>query len=131
MALLVSAIGITVIVFGVIFIAQSGSARQQVADGIAPVTLDKLNATYDTVSEKQKAVMAAEEPNIQAGKAAPSATYNYLTVQKVGLGLAKTNRGLADLIQTMGIIDVIMGVGLLVGGFLLMKKTSAPASGKP
>jgi hypothetical protein len=69
-------------------------------------------------------MMAAEEPNIQAGKAAPSAMYNYLTVQRTGLGLARTNVGLVGFIRMGGIIDVILGLGLVLIG------AAAPAKSK-
>ncbi len=120
--LLVSVIGIATLVFGIIFIFQSNSAKQQVADDIAPVTLEQLNAQYDAVSANQKAIMQAEEPNIRAGKAQPSAMYTYLTTQKTGLGLAKANVGNADLIVTMGIIDIIIGLGLAIGGGLSLAR---------
>lgn len=117
--LLVAIIGIAVLVFGVIFIFQSGSAKQQVADSIAPLTLDQLNARYDAVTAQQKTIMQAEEPNIQAGKAQPTAMYNYLTAQKTGLGLAKSNVGTANLTMMMGITDILVGLGLVIGGILI------------
>ena len=48
--LLVSIIGVAAIVFGIVFIFQSGPAKKQVADNIAPITLSQLNATYNTVT---------------------------------------------------------------------------------
>jgi hypothetical protein len=115
-------VGIAVLVFGIIFVVQSGSAKQQVADSIAPLSLNQVNATYDSVTEHQKAIMAAEEPNIQAGKAAPSAMYNYLTIQRTALGLAKSNIGLANLILTMGIVDIILGIGMVLSAALVPGK---------
>jgi hypothetical protein len=56
-------IGVAAIVFGIIFIFQSGPAKKQVADNIEPVTLNQLNATYNTVSSNLTTVMQAEEPN--------------------------------------------------------------------
>jgi hypothetical protein len=118
----VMAVGIAVLVFGIVFTIQSGSAKQQVADSIAPLPLNQVNATYDSVTEHQKAIMAAEEPNIQAGKAAPSAMYNYLTVQRTALGLAKSNIGLANLILMMGIVDIILGIGMVLAAVLVPGK---------
>jgi hypothetical protein len=66
--------------------------------------------------------MAAEEPNIQAGKAAPSAMYNYLTIQRTALGLAKSNVGLANLVLTMGIVDIILGIGMVLAALLIPGK---------
>ncbi|MFC2062975.1 hypothetical protein ACFLS8_03435 [Chloroflexota bacterium] len=112
-------VGIAVLVFGVIFIVQSGSAKQQVADSIAPLPLSQVNSTYDSVTEQQKAIMAAEEPNIKAGTAAPSAMYNYLTIQRTSLGLAKSNIGLANIILTMGIVDIVLGIGMVLTAGLI------------
>ena len=121
-ALIVIVVGVVSLVFGIIFIVQSGSGRQQVADDIAPLTLDRLDAKYDEVVTKYNAMRAAEEPKIQAGQAAPSTTYNYLTIQKTGLGLARTNVGLADFTRMTGIIDIVLGAGLLFTGILVMQK---------
>lgn len=120
--LITLAVGIAVIVFGIVFTIQSGSAKQQVADSIAPLTLNHLNASYDSVTEHQKTIMAAEEPNIQAGKAAPSAMYNYLTIQRTSLGLAKSNIGVANLVLTMGIIDIVLGIGVILAAALVPGK---------
>jgi len=123
LAVVVAIMGVASLVFGIVFIAQSGSAKQQIADGLQPMPLDQLNATYDRVDASQVQMMAAEEPNIQTGKAAPSAMYNYLTTQKTGLGLAQSNVGFADFLKMNGIIQVITGVGLLLAGLALMKKS--------
>ena len=69
--------------------------------------------------------MAAEEPNIQAGKAAPSAMYNYLSAQRALLGLAKANMGTVDAVRTNGIIDIVTGLGLVLAGVALMYKKAA------
>lgn len=123
--MVVALIGVVSLVFGVIFIVQAGSARQEIADSIAPLKISEVNAKYDAVKAKQAQLMAAEEPKIQAGQAQPSAMYNYLTVQKVGLGLTKTNIGVAGLLQTGGIVDIVLGVGLFLAGMMMFKKTTA------
>ena len=120
--LLVSMIGVAAIVFGIIFIFQSGPAKKQVADNIEPVTLNQLNATYNTVSSNLTTVMQAEEPNIQAGQAQPSSNFAYLTANQAGLGLAKSNVGTATMVLMMGIVDVLIGLGLFVGGMLIPGK---------
>lgn len=123
--LIIIAVGAVSLVFGIIFIMQAGSARQQVADDITPLTLDQLDVKYDEVVTKYNAMRTAEEPKIQAGQTAPSTTYNYLTIQKTGLGLARTNVGLADFVRTTGIINILLGVGFLFTGVLLMQKKTA------
>ena len=120
-SILVSLIGVVTLVFGVIFITQAGSSEQEVADSIQPITLKQLDSTYETVKVKQMAMRAAEEPQIQAGTAAPSATYNYLTIQRTALGLARTNVGLSALVRTNGIIDIVVGLGLVLSGCSLFR----------
>ncbi|MDD5435891.1 MAG: hypothetical protein PH343_10725 [Nitrospira sp.] len=115
-------VGVVVLAFGIISIIQSGSAKQQVADSIAPLPLDQVKGKYDEVTLKQKGVMATEEPNIQAGTAAPSALYNYLTIQRSSLGLARTNIGMANLILSLGIVEIILGVGLISSVILIHQK---------
>jgi hypothetical protein len=118
----VMVVGIVVLVFGVVFTIQSGSAKQQVADSIAPLPLKQVNASYDSVTEKQKNIMATEESSIQAGKAAPSSMYNYLTIQRTSLGLAKSNIGLANLILTIGIVNIVLGMGMILAAALVPGK---------
>ena len=122
--LVIIVLGIASLVFGIIFIFQAGSGTQWIADDIAPLAVKDVDAQYDAISVNQQKMMAAEEPNIQAGKAAPSAMYNYLTVQRTGLGLARTNVGLVGFIRMGGIIDVILGLGLVLIG------AAAPAKSK-
>ena len=111
-------IGVAVLAFGVIFIVQSGSGKQQVADDIAPLTLDQLDAQYEAVAAQQVAMAQAEEPKIQSGTAQPSSMYTYITEHKIGLGAARSNVGMANLTLTMGIVNVLIGLGLVLGGGL-------------
>jgi hypothetical protein len=124
-SLIIIAIGAASLVFGIIFIVQSGSAKQQIADDIAPLTLDEVDARYDAVVVQHNTMRSAEEPKIQTGQAAPSAMYNYLSIQRTSLGLTRTSIGLANFTRMTGIIDIIVGVGLLFAGVLLMQKRAA------
>ena len=123
--MVVAIVGVASLILGIIFIVQAGSARQEIADSIAPLNISEVNAKYDAVKVKQAQLMAAEEPKIQAGQAQPTTMYIYLTAQKVGLGLAKTNIGLAGFLQTSGIIDIVVGVGLVLAGVALCRKETA------
>ena len=120
-SIVVSLVGVVALIFGIIFITQAGSSEQEVADSIQPVTLAELDDKYETVKIKQMNIRAAEEPQIQAGTAAPSSTYNYLTIQRTSLGLARTNVGLAALVRTNGILDILVGIGLVLAGVGLFK----------
>jgi len=120
LALLVVILGIATLVFGIIFIPQSSSAKQKVADSLtSPVTLDTLDATYDQISGAFDQLKAS---------GMPSSDPQYVMVlgQRTSLGLAKSNVGVAKVLQTMGIVNIIAGVGLVLAGCaLMMRKTQA------
>ena len=126
-AIVVVVLGVVGLVFGIIFITQAGSSEKEIAESIQPITLTELDAKYEAVKTNQMAIRAAEEPNIQAGQAAPSAMYNYLTIQRTSLGLARTNIGLAEFVRTSGIINIIVGLGLILAGVGLFKKSRSEA----
>jgi hypothetical protein len=122
MATIVGILGVVVLVFGVMFIIQAGSGEQKVSDEIQPLKIEEVNAKYDAVKTKQIAIRDAEEPQIQAGKAAPSAMYNYLSVQKASLGVAKANIALAGFVRYVGIVSLAAGLGLVFIAALMMRK---------
>lgn len=124
-SIVVSLVGVVALVFGIIFITQAGSSSQEVADSIQPVTLAELDGKFEAVKVQQMAMRAAEEPQIQAGTAAPSSTYNYLTIQRTALGLARTNVGLAGFVRTSGILDILVGIGLILAGVGLFKHSQS------
>lgn len=125
LGVIVIILGLAALVFGILFIPQASSAEKEIADSVAPLTLDQVNDKYDAVAMKYNQMKAAEEPNIQAGTAAPSPTYNYLSAQRALLGLAKANIGTAKFVRTCGIIDIVAGLGLVLAGLVLLRKNSA------
>jgi hypothetical protein len=127
LAVIVIILGLAGFVLGIIFIPQANSAEQQIADSMAPLTLDQVDGKYDAVAAKYDAAKIAEEPNIQAGTAAPSAMYNYLSSQRALLGLAKANIGTAQFVRTSGIINIIIGFGLVLAGVTLLWKRASAA----
>jgi hypothetical protein len=119
LAILVIILGIAAIVFGILFIPQASSAKQKVADSLtAPVTLDNLDATYDQISGAFNQLKAS---------GLPSSDPQYVMVlgQRTSLGLARSNVGTANAVRTNGIIDIILGLGLVLGGFCLLRKAQA------
>ena len=126
-ACILALLGVASLVFGIIFIIQSNSGKQVVADEINPITLSELNAKYDAVKAGQIGRMAAEEPLIQTGQAQPTAMYDYLSAQRGLLGLAKANIALAGFVQMSGIVDIVIGVGLILAGLGLLKQSKPPA----
>jgi hypothetical protein len=120
--IIVPILGVAGLAFGVMFIPQSFSAEDEIAESIAPLPLDQVDSRYDEVKAQQSAMRAMEGPAIQAGTAAPSATYNYLTIQRTSLGLTRSQIGLVSFTRTSGIINIILGLGLVLAGVGLLKK---------
>jgi ABC-type dipeptide/oligopeptide/nickel transport system permease component len=114
MAVIVVILGIASLVLGILFIVQSGSAKQEVADTIAPLPLAQLDEQYDSVTAQYEQMKAADAPK--------DATYNYVYGTKVGLGLARSNVGTANFVMMSGIVALIIGVGLVLSGIGQMKK---------
>jgi len=123
-AVITALLGILVVVFGVVFIFQAASSEDIIAAEISPVKIADVNATYDAVKAKLAPLAAAEEPNIQAGKAAPSTTYVYLSGQRTALGLAKANIGVAGFVRTMGILEIVIGLGMVLAAFATYRRSS-------
>ncbi|MBA7675897.1 hypothetical protein ES703_84136 [subsurface metagenome] len=121
-ATVVVVLGVVGLVFGIIFITQASSAEREIANEIQPLTIAEVDAKYEAVKTNQLALAMTEEPQIRAGKAAPSTMYNYLTVQRTSLGLARANIGLVGFVRTSGIIYIIVGLGLILAGVGLFKK---------
>ena len=115
-AVIIIILGLASLVFGILFTTQSGTARQEVADSIAPLPLDQLDAKYDEAKgaiDQMKA--AGNEPPLE------------LTVQKTGLGLARANVGTAKAIMLYGLIDIIVGLGLALTGVAMLRKIQSEA----
>jgi hypothetical protein len=122
-AIIVILLGIASLVIGIIFLPQASSGEKEIADSVAPLTLDQVDAKYDAVSANYDKYKANEEPQIQAGQAAPSAMYNYLSAQRALLGLARANIGTAKAVRMNGIVDIIVGVGLVLSGLAISRKS--------
>jgi hypothetical protein len=113
-SIIVIILGLASIVFGVLYITQASSAENEIAESIAPLPLDQLDTQYDTVK--------AQYEQMKAAGAQPGTDFNYLTIQKTGLGLARANVGTAQSVRMNGIIDIILGLGLGLVGIVLMRK---------
>lgn len=118
-AIVVVILGLASLVLGVLFITQANSGKQEVGDSIAPLPLDQLDAQYDTVKTQYEQMKAAGTP--------PGIEYNYLIIQKTGLGLARSQIGTANFVQTTGIINIIVGLGLVLVGFGILRKVQSEA----
>jgi hypothetical protein len=125
LAVIIIILGLASLVLGIMFIPQANSANNEIATQVLPLKLSQVDEKYDAVTAAFNKQMAAEEPNIQAGKAMPSDIYNYYAAQRALLGLAKANMGTVKAVRTMGIVDIVVGLGLVVGGFVLLRKNSS------
>ena len=121
-SIIVVILGVATLAFGILFLMQAGSAEKQIADEVKPLKLAELDAKYDAVTPKQEGLMAKEEPQIQAGQAAPSAMYNYLSAHRSLLAIARSNVGIAKFVRTSGTVNIIIGLGLIVVGLAMMVK---------
>jgi hypothetical protein len=118
-------LGIAAIALGVVFVFQANSANDEITTSILPLTADQINPKYDAVTVKYNQIMAAEEPSIQAGKAAPSDMYNYLSSQRALLGLAKANIGTVKAVRMNAYVTIGIGVALVLAGFVAMRKSAS------
>ena len=118
MAIIVVILGLASLVFGILFTTQAASGKQEVADSLRdPVTLDNLDATYDTVTAQYNQMKDAGMP--------PSVEFNYLYANKVGLGLARANVGTADFVRTVGVVNIVLGLGLVLAGLGILRKAQS------
>jgi len=118
LGLLVVILGIAAIVFGILFIPQASDAKQKVADSLSSgVTLDNLNEKYGLISGAFSQLVAAGMPSTDP-------QYVMVLGQRTSLGLAKSSVGLAKFLNTAGMVNIILGVGLALGGCALMMKKS-------
>ena len=124
-AAIVAILGLGVLVMGVLFITQAASADTEISGQIAPLPAAGVDAKYDEVAAKQAQVKAAEEPKIQAGQAAPSDMYNYLSVQKTSLGLAKANLATANFVRMSGMVTAVLGLAVVLAGIVLFKNQAS------
>jgi hypothetical protein len=122
LGIIVIILGLASLVLGIMFIPQAANGRTQVVKAIQPLTLSQINSTYDTVQIAYDKQMAKEEPGIQGGTAMPSALYDYYAAQYALAGLAKANIGTVDAVRMNGIVDIILGLGLCIAGFVMMRK---------
>ena len=122
-AIIIMILGLASLAFGVVFIMEASDAEDEIAESIDPLPLDDVDDRYDEVKAQQSVMRAMVTPAIQAGED-PPAMYNYLTIQRTSLGLTRSQIGLANLTRTMGIINIVIGAGLILAGTGLLKKSS-------
>ena len=117
LSILVAVIGVVCIVFGVLFIMSASSGKTTVVDELkaSGVTVDTLDAKYDQAKTGLAQALAA---GAAGNESAQSAGW-----QKASLGLAKSNLAMVDFVQKSGILTIVIGAGLVLAGWGLMKKS--------
>ena len=114
LSLIVVILGLVALVYGIIFLPKASAAEQEVADSLtSPVTLDTLDYTYDNIDTQLKALQG-NEPQ-----------YLTLFAQRTSLGLARSNIGTASLVRSLGILNICIGLGLVLTGLVIYRKSSA------
>jgi hypothetical protein len=111
-ALLVAIVGVVSLVFGIIFIIEAGNAEQKVADEIAPLQISEVNATYGQVSAAYQAVRGTNTPEESS-----------LLLQKTSLGLARSNIGTVKFVRNIGILEIVIGAGLVLASAGFCRKS--------
>jgi len=110
-ALSIAIVGVICIVFGIMGIIGAGNSEQEVADELAPVTLSTLDATYDQISAAYSAVRGTDAPE-----------ESVLLGKKTSLGLARSNIGTIEFVRNTGILEIVLGAGLVLAGVGLFKR---------
>jgi hypothetical protein len=122
-AIFIIILGLAGLVLGVVFITQATSAEKQVLDSIAPLTLSDINPKYDAVSATFKQMLPVQQKIASnTASAQEMDQLNYVSSQRALLGLAKSNAGLAMFIRLNGITVIVLGIGMGLAGFALLKK---------
>jgi len=113
-AIIIVILGLVSLIFGILFVTQAATAKQEVADSIAPLELENLDDTYDQAKAGIAQIKAAGmEPELS------------LTLQKTGLGLARANVGIADSARVNGLVNICVGLGLVLAGLAILRKAQA------
>ena len=125
LSILVAVVGVAAIVFGVLFIMQSNSAKATLVDELnaSGVTLDTLDAKYDAAKAGIAQASAALATAPDAAKAAINEKIQDAGWQKASLSAAKASLGTINFVQMSGILSIVLGVGFVFTGYLAMKKS--------
>ncbi len=113
-AVVVAIIGVVCVVFGIMGIIEAGNAEQRVADEIEPMGLAicDVNATYGQASAALGQAMASGDNElIQDAK-----------LMKTSLGLAKSNIGTIKFVRNTGILEIVLGAGLVLASIGFFKQ---------
>ena len=113
-AVIMAIVGIACLVFGVMSIIEAGNAEQKVADELEPagIAICDVHAAYGQAS-------AALGQAMQSGD---QETIQNATLQKTSLGLAKANVSTIKFVRNTGILEIVLGAGLVLASVGLFKQ---------
>lgn len=117
LGVIVIILGLAAIVFGILFIPQAASGEKEIKDSLAPdhLTISQVDATYDQI-----AAAYAQTPQTDPH-------YLMILSERASLGLARANIGTVKTVRMNGIIDIIIGLGFVLSGFVVMRKKDSAA----
>ena len=113
-ALFIAIVGVVCLVFGVMFIIEAGNAEQKVLDEISPLGLEigDVNAAYgDASAALGQAMQSGDNELIQDAK-----------LMKTSLGVIKSNVGTIKFVRNSGILEIVLGAGLVLASAGLFKQ---------
>lgn len=113
-AVVVAIIGVVCLVFGIMFIIEAGNAEQRVLDEISPLGLAicDVNAAYGQASTDLGLAMQSQDPE----------TIQSASIYKTSLGLVKSNIGTIKFVRNSGILEIVLGAGLVLASVGLFKQ---------
>jgi len=116
LAVIVIILGLASIVLGILFFPQASSGEKQIKESLAPdLVISQVNDMYDKMDQAVK----------NTPKTDPA--YSTYFTNRTSLGLAKANIGTVKAVRVNGIVDILVGLGLVLGGFVLLRKTASAA----
>ena len=126
-SIVVLVLGVVSLAFGILLVMQAGSAEKDITEELAVPAGTKV----EEVDELYEGAKAKQQELFNAGAATKAPTdpsfiaYTSVTASRTGLGLTKTNLGLASFIRFAGITNLIIGIALILVGLGLYKRTAA------
>ncbi|MCX7912808.1 MAG: hypothetical protein N2506_07630 [Dehalococcoidales bacterium] len=106
-------LGLATLVFGALLTAQARQARQAVISSLKPpVTLENLRSSYEELDRKVRETSPSHPE------------YSDYFAERTWLGLAQANLSAAKMVNTSGIVDILIGLGIMASGFAILRKIS-------
>lgn len=113
-AIIIVILGLVSFIFGILFVTQAASAKQEVADSLtSPATLDNLDDMYDQIDAQVSQMSPTDQQ------------YTMYFSKRTSLGLSRSNVGVANQVRVNGVVDICVGLALVLAGLGLLRKVQA------